>query len=608
MTESQFITKNKKDWQELEFLLDRKIVNPDKLNRLFVKVSSDLSFARTFYPNRSVRLYLNNLTQRVFDSIRVEEKKFPFKKVVDFFKHGLPQEIYRSRRAFYSSFIVFIIAIGIGVVSSINNTDFPAVILGEEYVEMTEENIRNGDPMAVYKDERKENMFFRITSNNIRVAFYAFIFGLIGSIGTYIILLSNGIMLGAFQYFFYSKGLFQISFLTIWIHGTIEISAIICAGAAGIILGNGLLFPKTFSRTNSLQVASKRALKIIVGIIPLFIIAGMLESYVTRLTDMPNSLKAAIIIFSFLFILLQWVIYPFYYRFKNKDLIDEKEGLPQIEEEIDFSKTQLKKFSEILTTSIAQFRINIGGIFKHVVFYTAVLFALYLMFYITINFNVDNQIRDISLFNFSTGGYEVLIVVLIALTYIIINIKMIFEKESLTIVNKIRHFKKFAFPVLIISFLYLTIYFTKSWGYLLLGFIIIPPHFIVTHLERDVKNLYSFKELKISYVHSFNNWLYYLSVYVSILLLYFIVLLFSISGITTYLVNFISWHQIFEYQSADLTFISHLFHWFLFTFTLPLTYFILAYNYHSISCKENAADLKLKLANFGKSSQTFETK
>ena len=62
--------------------------------------------------------------------------------------------------------------------------------------------------MAVYKDDDQIDMFFAITYNNMRVALLAFVLGLIGSIGTVFVLISNGIMLGAFQYFFYSKGLF----------------------------------------------------------------------------------------------------------------------------------------------------------------------------------------------------------------------------------------------------------------------------------------------------------------------------------------------------------------------------------------------------------------
>lgn len=170
MTESQFIKKNQKDWLELEGLLKSSAVDADKLNRLFVKVSSDLSYARTFYPNRSVRLYLNNLTQSVFDTMRVKEDKFSYKQIIHFFSHILPQEIYNSRKALIVSLFFFALAMAIGVISTVHDEEFTRLILGDSYVDMTERNIAKGDPMAVYKDERKLGMFFGITTNNIRVA------------------------------------------------------------------------------------------------------------------------------------------------------------------------------------------------------------------------------------------------------------------------------------------------------------------------------------------------------------------------------------------------------------------------------------------------------
>ncbi len=284
MTETQFIENNKEEWQELEYLLTLKNKNPDRLHDLFVKVSGDLAYAATFFPRRSVRVYLNQLTQQVFDSMEVKKMEWSFQPAKDFFGKILPQEMYRSRKILLISFLFFALAVMIGVISSANNPDFPEIILGEDYIRMTEENINDGDPMRVYTGHEQADMFFGITTNNVKVAFLCFILGLFGSLGTIIFLMFNGIMLGAFQYFFYSKDLFLESFLTIWIHGTIEVSAIIIAGTAGIVLGNGILFPKTYDRVSSLQISTKHAVRIIAGTIPLFIVAGFLESFVTRMT------------------------------------------------------------------------------------------------------------------------------------------------------------------------------------------------------------------------------------------------------------------------------------------------------------------------------------
>jgi uncharacterized membrane protein SpoIIM required for sporulation len=198
----------------------------------------------------------------------------------------------------------------IGVVSSAGDSGFVRLILGDSYVNMTLENIDKGDPMAVYKQMNGVDMFLGITFNNIRVSFFAFMMGLLISFGTAWILLSNGIMLGAFQYFFHLHGLLIESVLVIWIHGTLEISSIIIAGAAGITLGNSILFPGTYSRRQSFMIGSREGLKMIICLIPIFTAAGFLESFVTRHTGMPVILSLIIILGSLSFVIWYFVIYP----------------------------------------------------------------------------------------------------------------------------------------------------------------------------------------------------------------------------------------------------------------------------------------------------------
>ena len=103
--------------------------------------------------------------------------------------------------------------------------------------------------------------------------------GLLTSFGTGYMLLSNGIMVGAFQTFFYQHDLLWESSLAIWLHGTLEIWAIIVAGAAGLALGNGWLFPGTYSRVESFRRGAKRGLKIVIGTVPVFIMAGFIEGF-----------------------------------------------------------------------------------------------------------------------------------------------------------------------------------------------------------------------------------------------------------------------------------------------------------------------------------------
>ncbi len=313
MRETNFINQNKKKWVELETTLKREYKDPDKVKNLFVQVTDDLSYSRTFYPNRSVRVYLNSLAQQVYYSI-YRNKRTGGNRLLDFWTDELPYLVYQSKGAFLLSFGLFLFAFLIGALSCAMDIEFPRIILGDDYVDMTMENIESGDPMAVYKQRGEFDMSLGITINNMLVAFRTFVLGVFFAIGTVGIMIYNGIMVGAFQYFFYEKGVFWESFLTIWTHGTLEISAIIIAGAAGLTMGSGLVFPGTYSRMQSFLVSARRGLKIMVGIAPIIVLAGFIEGYLTRYTETPDVIRFAFIICCLLFVLGYFVWYPFFYK------------------------------------------------------------------------------------------------------------------------------------------------------------------------------------------------------------------------------------------------------------------------------------------------------
>ncbi len=199
---------------------------------------------------------------------------------------------------------------GIGIITSVHKPEFARTVLGDSYVNMTLENIEKNDPMAVYKQRYEAYFFMYITINNIRVAFFTFVFGILFGFGTLISLLRNGIMLGTFQYFFIERNLFKESFLTIWQHGTLEISSIVIAGAAGFTIGRGLLIPGTFTRFQSLKITARRGVKVMLGLIPVFIFAAFIEAFFTRYTDIPDAIRLLTILFSLGFILIYFVLYP----------------------------------------------------------------------------------------------------------------------------------------------------------------------------------------------------------------------------------------------------------------------------------------------------------
>jgi len=309
MKESNFIEQNNQKWQELEAGLYDQSKDPRIRGRLFIKIIEDLSYVHTFYKRGPLLSYLNGMAQVLFSDLNLN-KVFSLKRLLAFFTRSFPKAMYVTRRSMLVSFVIFLLSFVIGTVTASEDGDFAREILSSRYVDMTEENIENGDPMAVYKDSGEIEMFLRIAINNIRVTFMTFIFGLLSSIGSILILITNGVMVGVFQFFFIERELFWTSFLTIWTHGTIEISCIIVAGGAGIQLGKGLLFPGTYSRAEAFKMSAKSALVVITGITPLIILAAFIEAFQTRHTEIPDGIRLGFILLCFAFILFYFFWYP----------------------------------------------------------------------------------------------------------------------------------------------------------------------------------------------------------------------------------------------------------------------------------------------------------
>ena len=310
MREAAFVKQNKDKWIRFESVLRNNIqINPDELSGLYIEITDHLSYARTFYPKSETLRYLNSLAILAHNKI-YKNKKESRNKFISFYTKEFPLFFYQYQKQLLVAFVSFALFVAIGAFSAATDGDFVRLIMGDGYVNMTISNIEKGDPMAVYKKMGEMDMFLGITVNNIRVALNAFVFGIFLSVGTLYILMRNGIMLGSFQYFFYDYDLFWESVRTIWIHGTIEISVIIVAGCAGLVLGNSILFPGTYTRLQSFVKGAKDGLKIIASTIPFFIIAGFLEGFVTRHTQMPDWLAILIIGGSLYLILFYYVFYP----------------------------------------------------------------------------------------------------------------------------------------------------------------------------------------------------------------------------------------------------------------------------------------------------------
>lgn len=311
MREVAFIKQNKEKWLDFEkAIFGKTLKNPDELASLYIHLVNDLSYAQTYYPKSKTILYLNNLAAKAFQKI-YKTKREDTNRFVHFWKTEVPLIVYEYRRYVFYAFALFLSFVAIGALSAAYDDTFVRLILGDHYVNMTLENIEAGDPVAVYKSGSNWGSAFGITLNNLYVGMLSFIYGVFGGIGTGYVLLNNGIMIGAFQFFFYREGVFWESVRGIWIHGSMEIFAIVIEGAAGLILGASILFPKTYSRLISFKMGMKDGVKILISTFPFTIAAGFLEGYVTRYSNtMPHLLSVGIILVTLSIISFYYLIYP----------------------------------------------------------------------------------------------------------------------------------------------------------------------------------------------------------------------------------------------------------------------------------------------------------
>ncbi|RYY67967.1 MAG: stage II sporulation protein M [Chitinophagaceae bacterium] len=316
MREAMFIKKNVEKWTRYQ---QEKPADPDETAERFTTLIDDLSYAKTYYPRSKATRWINGLAAGIYQDI-YRNKKEKINRLFDFWKYDLPLTFQKYHRIFLFTTLIFTLFVAIGVWASIANPDLLRSILGDNYVDKTESRIASGDPFGVYRSENTFTMFVYIAFNNIKVAFITFIGGFTLGSFTLFQLWRTGIMLGSFQHFFFAHGLGIQSILVIWVHGTLEISSIVIAGTAGFILANGILFPKTYTRLESFRRGAKDAAKVLLSLVPFFIAASFLESYVTYLmsqtydkqqnTGMPVWASVLILGASLFFIIWYFIIWP----------------------------------------------------------------------------------------------------------------------------------------------------------------------------------------------------------------------------------------------------------------------------------------------------------
>ncbi len=534
MKESEFIEQNKEKWLDFENNLSKKDANPAKTSKLFVQITDDLSYARTFYQNRSVKIYLNGSAKLLFNDINKSNKK-GLTAFIHFWKTDLPLTMYVARRAMLISFIVFVSCFILGIITSIYDHDFARTILSNDYVNMTNQNIAKGDAMAVYKSESEIKTFLPIFYNNIKVDFITFFSGLFMALGSLVVMVTNGIMVGVFQYFFIERGLFWESFLAIWTHGALEISAIILSGGAGLTLGKGFLFPGTYSRFQSFKISGMNGLKIIMGVAPVTLVAAFIEGFLTRHTGIPNPIRFSFILLSFGFIITYFFWYPRKVA-KQTQNIDEI-----IEPELVYKPTIVFDPAEILdTTKILTETLRLY--FKKFTTWGSITLGVSLLFSIVIASDNHNLFHAYETYSFKINDFLNYInyPTLAAFTGTAFTITLIcvfvFLKRTIIKEEKKKSFFKSPsllnsiYAVLLSTPLFISLILLDNWVFTLTAFLIFPLLIFMSAVATN-QNIFFFNAINLSGSLLYKKWFTFIGIALLFFSMAFVLYLTSFYGL-----------------------------------------------------------------------------
>jgi len=306
LREGLFIKKNKDRWEQIE---QDQGANADETASNFTRLVNDLAYAKTFYPTSKITAYLNALASGIYLSI-YRNRKDPANRLALFFRYDVPRTMARHYRMLLFALGVFLLFFCIGFFSAMQEKGFVREVLGDSYVDLTEQNIRQGNPFDVYAQSGSFYMWIRIMLNNIMVSFTYFFRGLLLGIPSMLALGREAIRIGAFEYMFYEHDLGLNAVVTVLLHGMLELTAIIIACGGGLIMGTSFLFAVTRNRIAAFRQGAKDGIRIIVALVPVFMVAAFIEGFITRHYKMPVVLSGSVLLASATFIIWYFVIYP----------------------------------------------------------------------------------------------------------------------------------------------------------------------------------------------------------------------------------------------------------------------------------------------------------
>jgi len=294
MISTRWIEKRKPHWAKLETLLNQSASGGLKslsrsdlqeLSLLYRQTAADLAAIREDRASVHFARYVNQLLVRAHNTIYSGQRSSPLK-ALSFFWTTYPAAFRRNLKHCLLAVLIFAIGALVGAALTYQNPDFKVKVLGPEMVEtidrhhMWTHSILSIKPLASSK----------IMTNNMSVGFTTFALGITGGLGTIYMMAFNGLMIGVIGVACWLAGMSLQLWSFVAPHGVLELPAIFIAGGAGFRIAQGLLFPGVYARRDSLARAGAEAVELLLGTIPILIIAGTIEAFVSP-TELAVPLK-----------------------------------------------------------------------------------------------------------------------------------------------------------------------------------------------------------------------------------------------------------------------------------------------------------------------------
>jgi uncharacterized membrane protein SpoIIM required for sporulation len=291
---THWIEKRRLYWTRLERLMEISgrrgvsALSPAELQELallYRQTASDLASVREDPTSNHLALYLNQLLGRAHNLIYMG-RKASGRGMWTFFKDEYPVIFLETFPDTLAAFVIFLAAGFAGFLMGIADPSFSRHVLGPGMIETIEKHKMWTDSIVTIKAAASS----AILTNNISVAFATFALGITAGIGTVYMMLVNGLLMGVVSVACWREGMSLSLWSFVAAHGVLELPAIFIAGGAGLGIARGLLFPGSLPRRESLVRAGARSVRLVLGTIPMLLIAGFMEGFVSP-SNLPYSVK-----------------------------------------------------------------------------------------------------------------------------------------------------------------------------------------------------------------------------------------------------------------------------------------------------------------------------